>query len=611
MQKNVAGQQWIVFAFDRTDNTPKTGDAANITANLRIDGGAANAVDDTNPTELEDGYYVFDLSQTETNGALLLICPASSTADIQVIGCPATLYTTPPNFPALGIESDGDVTKVNTLDGHTVQTGDAFARLGAPAGASVSADVAAVKTETGTIVTDTNELQTDLTDGGRLDLLIDAIKARTDNLPDDPADDSDIDAQLATIAGYLDTEIAAILADTNALQTDLTDGGRLDLLIDAIKAKTDTLPAAPAATGDIPASSAIAAAVWDETLSGHLGAGSTGNALNAAGSAGDPWSTALPGAYGEGTAGKIVGDNINATVSSRSSHDAAAVKTAIEAGGSSLAQILADTSELQTDLTDGGRLDLLVDAIKAKSDNLPASPAATGAAMTLTSGERTTLAAALEAAMINELDGQAVMQAIADLIASDMNTTDLTVVAIATAVRDGILDRVLAGNHDTANTTGKLLQNLDAAVSTRSSHAAAAVKTALEAGGSSLAQILEDTGTTLPSQISGLNNVSAAQVRSEIDANSTQLTAIKAVTDKVDDTLEDDGGTYRFTENALEQAPSGGGGGGDATAANQVLLLEDLADVKGTGFVKDTNSLTNLSSASPLTIVMTATDTES
>jgi hypothetical protein len=48
-------------------------------------------------------------------------------------------------------------------------------------------------------------------------------------------------ANLATVAGYLDTEIAAILADTNELQTDLTNGGRLDLLIDGIKAKTDSL----------------------------------------------------------------------------------------------------------------------------------------------------------------------------------------------------------------------------------------------------------------------------------------------------------------------------------------------------------------------------------
>ena len=32
MQKNVASQRWIVFAFDTTDSTPKTGDAAQITA---------------------------------------------------------------------------------------------------------------------------------------------------------------------------------------------------------------------------------------------------------------------------------------------------------------------------------------------------------------------------------------------------------------------------------------------------------------------------------------------------------------------------------------------------------------------------------------------------
>lgn len=44
-----------------------------------------------------------------------------------------------------------------------------------------------------------------------------AIKTKTDNLPTDPADDSDIDTQLATIAGYLDTEVAAIKTVTDAL----------------------------------------------------------------------------------------------------------------------------------------------------------------------------------------------------------------------------------------------------------------------------------------------------------------------------------------------------------------------------------------------------------
>jgi hypothetical protein len=66
-----------------------------------------------------------------------------------------------------------------------------------------------------------------------------------------------------------------------------------------------------------PSSTTIAGAVWDVTLSGHVTSGTTGNALNAAGAAGDPWSTAIPGSYGAGTAGNIVGNNLNATVSSR------------------------------------------------------------------------------------------------------------------------------------------------------------------------------------------------------------------------------------------------------------------------------------------------------
>jgi hypothetical protein len=51
-------------------------------------------------------------------------------------------------------------------------------------------------------------------------------------------------ANLATVAGYLDTEIAAILADTNELQTDWADGGRLDLILDArsSQASVDDLP---------------------------------------------------------------------------------------------------------------------------------------------------------------------------------------------------------------------------------------------------------------------------------------------------------------------------------------------------------------------------------
>ena len=79
------------------------------------------------------------LTQAETNGDKLSFFPESSTAGVQVVCFPSNvIYTRPPNFSALGIESDGDLTKVDTLDGHTAQTGDSFARIGVN-GAGLSA----------------------------------------------------------------------------------------------------------------------------------------------------------------------------------------------------------------------------------------------------------------------------------------------------------------------------------------------------------------------------------------------------------------------------------------------------------------------------------------
>lgn len=67
--------------------------------------------------------------------------------------------TFPSNFSALLINASGHVSRVTLADtlttytSNTPQTGDNYARLGAPAGASVSADIAAVKTDTGNLVT--------------------------------------------------------------------------------------------------------------------------------------------------------------------------------------------------------------------------------------------------------------------------------------------------------------------------------------------------------------------------------------------------------------------------------------------------------------------------
>lgn len=60
---------------------------------------------------------------------------------------------------------------------------------------------------------------------------------------------------------------------------------------------------------DLVSAASVADAVWEEAIADHSGtAGSTAESLDSAATAGDPWSTALPGAYGAGTAGEILGD---------------------------------------------------------------------------------------------------------------------------------------------------------------------------------------------------------------------------------------------------------------------------------------------------------------
>ncbi len=90
---------------------------------------------------------------------------------------------------------------LDNINGHTAQTGDNFARLGAPAGASVSADVAAVKAETANILIDT---------GTTLDGKIDTI-------------DSNVDAILVDTGTTLDGKINTISTNTTNIENDTQD----------------------------------------------------------------------------------------------------------------------------------------------------------------------------------------------------------------------------------------------------------------------------------------------------------------------------------------------------------------------------------------------------
>jgi hypothetical protein len=63
----------------------------------------------------------------------------------------------------------------------------------------------------------------------------------------------------------------------------------------------------------------------------------------------------------------------------------------------------------------------------------------------------------------------------------------------------------------------------------------------------------------------------------------TEVAAIKGVTDKLDTALELDGAVYRYTVNALEQAPAGGGGGSTDWTADERTALRTILGIPASG----------------------------
>jgi hypothetical protein len=217
LEKNIASQHWGIFCFDETDNTAKTGDAANITASVRIDGAAADTLDAGNPTELASGYYDYTLTQGETNGDYIILIPVSVTGDVQCIGCPPGIYTVAPNFSDLTITSgavapafdnivgtldDAEVANDVQVDVVTVETADATntirdsvvddaTRIDA---SSVNAVEAKVDTVDG--IVDSILLYTDGDGANGIDADIDDIKTDT------AAYDTDAEHATAVWTGY-------------------------------------------------------------------------------------------------------------------------------------------------------------------------------------------------------------------------------------------------------------------------------------------------------------------------------------------------------------------------------------------------------------------------
>lgn len=192
--------------------------------------------------------------------------------------------------------------------------------------------------------TNLEEIQTELANGGRTDLLIDSIITNVQLLLDrltanratylDKLNITGAIAQsgeaatavtglataaaLSTVAGYVDTEVGAIKTVTDRLSAMLENtGSYYRWLATALEESTsgtggftseDRTTLTTVLTNvnalTIPSVEDIVDSIMDAPVAGHA-AGSVGAAIAAIGASSDPWNTILPGDYEEGTAGYI------------------------------------------------------------------------------------------------------------------------------------------------------------------------------------------------------------------------------------------------------------------------------------------------------------------
>jgi len=533
MQKNIAGQKWVVFAFNETTNVPLTGDASNITANLRIDGGAANDIDDENPVELEDGYYVFDLSQAETNGDMILITPQSDTSNIQVIGVPGVIYTTAPNFNTLGIESDGDLRQVNSLTGHTVQTGDNYAQIG----------VAGVGLTNINLPDQTMNITGNIT--GNLSGSVGSLTGHTNQTGDSYAQVTNGTYGLSaieTLVDELETRLSAIRAgylDNLNIGENVAGTSEISALNDVssgvVRTQVDN------ALTNIKLEKLVSEAESSDVIDNSIIAKMSAR--------GGDWSDFNSNVHSlEGiiavnednldTIEEAVAQNTTDVLSELDNLETNYFTPTLEDTGTTIpAQITAlnnISSGVVKTQVDQSLVDIKLDHLVAVADNDDPVDNSIVAKMSSNNGdwsEFNYVTDSLEA-VSNSVEG--VQNDIDDILADTGSALPSQLEAI----------------HDDLNNTLTDVEN-------------------------DVSDILTDTGTTIPDQITALNNISSGTVRTQVD---NAIANIQTTSDKLDDTLELDGSIYRFTENALEQAPSGGGGSSLTSGVVKTMVDVSLAE---------------------------------
>jgi hypothetical protein len=380
-----------------------------------------------------------------------------------------------------------------------------------------------------------------------------AIKAATDNLPSDPADQSLVEAAISALS------IPSVVQIRTELDSNSTKLANLDATISSRSTLT---------TGDlpsVPSAASVASAVRTElTELSNLDASVSSRLASAAYTA--PTSAPTAAAVASAVRTELTElSNLDASVSSR----------------------LASASYTAPANSD-------ISAIKSKTDNLPASPAAVSDIPTTAQ-----ISAAVEGSLLNEGDGQAVLNAIVGAIGNQ----NLSEVSLVAAIRSdlervgGKIDSIPTSSAPSASTVAGAVRTelatelgrLDASVSSRLSPSGTlATVTNLTNAPASVtpADIWDYNARTLTSA----SGPTAIEIRQELDSNSTQLSAIKSKTDALPSDPAD--------QSLLEAAIAGVAAPSAATVASAVrselsteltkvsaLNTERLANVATTAIV--------------------------
>jgi hypothetical protein len=322
--------------------------------------------------------------------------------------------------------------------------------------------------------------------------------------------------------------------------------------------------------------------------------GTNGHGIAATGAGSGEGITATGGATGNGIQGKGGATSGAGIYASAQNNNDAGMQLVKHGTGKDL-----DADETDAILVDTAEIGTAGAGLTAIGDTRLANLDATVSSVHTDAGAAATDAAAVHSAIDTLITtvgaAGAGLTALGDARLANLDATVSSVHTDADAAHsaiDALVTTVGAAGAGLTALGDARLANLDTTVSSRTKPAdtqAAVTTVGTVSNGVTVTANNDKTGYALSS-------AGVTAIRTELEANGTKLDHLWEMT-------EDDEGVRRLTSNALEQAPAGGGSG-DATAANQALILDDLVDIKGTAFVKDTHSLVNLTGGAVVNVTI-------